>query len=122
VVDVWKEAIAVDGTRKVRPAGFASVDTKYDPPPKRHGRNFGFSYTPPPENASEKMNEPSPSRSGLPGIRMRQGQAAVINKSLTPLAFPFRLPLSKTVPLSFQNHTARSFHPERRGEGESLKT
>jgi hypothetical protein len=52
---------------------------------------------------------------------MRQGQAAVIKKSLTPLAFPFTLPSSKTVPLSFQNHTARGFHPARRGDGESLK-
>jgi len=81
VVDVWKKAITTDGTRKVRPSGFASVDTKYDPPSKWHRRKSDYSYTPPPEKANEKMNKPSPSRSGLPGIRMRQGQSAVIKKS-----------------------------------------
>jgi hypothetical protein len=71
---------------------------------------------------AKKWNEPSPSRSGLPGIRVRQGQPVIIKKSLTPLAFPFKLTYSKKVLISFQIHTARGFHPKRRGEGESLKT
>jgi hypothetical protein len=52
MIDFRKETIALDWTRKVRPAGFASADTKHDPPPERYGRKTRYSYTHLPESAN----------------------------------------------------------------------
>jgi hypothetical protein len=62
-MDVWKEAITVDGTRKVHPAGFASVDTKVRSATKAAWAEI-LLFVHPSSGKHKRINKPSPSRSG----------------------------------------------------------